>query len=395
MRALSRAAAVLSLGASPCVAEGVLSTYIASVGPAPSVTVVQEENAFGQSFYARVLEDEVSFQVEIYGGCNANWRVQSAKVDQCANVVEVCPGGLNSLPRFVQVFDVNQDAKSFGPRTETVSVPTSFLETYLTGAGNDLIDLLASLTEGSNADWRRIELRDTVKWSLSFVFYCRRWFGNNDLYGQSSTTLIPFDVTFRATQTGDAELPFGIQPILPGAPEPAVPFEALSARPLLHTVRLGAVADATGDPCRVHLHADFGASEATAIVYHVESADGSRSPDYRLSAGTERAAQSRLALAFPKGAVRPEGFLEPPKTASEPRRSAMPLATDPLHGFLRIVTTAPHSARSNLVAYDLDSCRAHALHEAPTAGARAAASAESLAAAFGPKRPPAAAEPAQ
>ena len=401
MKALSRAAAVACAAvacfvAGPVEADGVLSTYIAPVGPPPSLTVVQEENAFGQSFYARVLEDTVSFQVEVYGGCNTNWRVQSARVSQCPNIVEVCPSSEpNSSVPFTQAFEVNQDAKSFGPRTETVTVPTSFLDDYVTTAGNDLIFLLADLTEGTAADWRRIELRDTVRWSLSFVFHCRRWAGNNDHYGQSSTTRIPLDVTFRPTTTGDAELPFGLQPVPPGAPVPSVPFEALSAQPLLSTVRLGVVADPTADPCRLHLHADFDATAPADIVYHLESADGSRSPDYRLRAEAERAAQARLVLEFPRGAARPAGFLEPPGALSGPRRGAMPTATDPLHGFLRMVTTAPHPVRSNLVAYDLDACSAHSLLDAPAAGARAAASAESLLFAFGPERLPAAQETKQ
>jgi len=351
------------------VLEGVLSTYMFPEGPPPEVTMVQDEVAQGVLRYTSLVEELVEIPVSVYGGCNVNFRAHATWVNECFQdldggneLVGFCPSQF-----FEQIFDVDQDAKKFGPGVVTIEVPRQFLNDHLSQAGEEMIGNLAAQTEFSATAWRSVDLRIPVDWNLTYYMQCRRWFLGDAVHAQSWFSPLPLMVTYRGATAIPDLLPPDPNPQSPILP---IPVDHLTTQNRIEQAALSILPDPAREPCGYVLSGTFVTSNPTEVGYQLVDHLGARSAAFTVDVDETLVAFVSHEIDFAEDATEPIGFTSPEADPEDPEGPAfadtfLANPTDHIQGFYRIEAFAPHAAQSNIVSYDLDDCSAGAGPRAP------------------------------
>jgi hypothetical protein len=350
--------------------NGVLSTYIIPHGDPPAISVDQIAGVNGQLRYSRLREDVIEIPVDVYGRCNVNFRIDRAYV---GGTYEALDGrsrfvglGLvieDSYSGFHQEFEVNTNNQTFGPRTEILELDREELQSWLVEEGEALVDQLAETSSFTEEELRSTRIDTILNFHPTFYFSCRRWAFGNGKRWQSSYGTVPLTVHFEPDTTSPVfdELlgpPEGPTPI-------PVPVEVFTAGVRIDQNSFHLVENPEVAPCGFVLGGAFVTSGPTTVRYRIEDHLGALSPEFSVDTGRTRTAFVSHDVAFSEETGNALGFTAPQGEGDGIDDTLESTPTDNLQGYFRVVTTAPHGSRSNIVSYNIDTCESEALPVAP------------------------------
>lgn len=339
----------------------------------PNLTVEQDVNEFGQLHYAHIVEDTMHLEAWLKGRCGNNWRVQSARINSCfpdqdgtlfQGSVEVCPAsaGLLFPTQWSTSLSVDQSKLTFGPHeAHLTDVPTDWLTTKLTAAGEANLVALAEMTHQNVADLRALDHQLLENLRLTFVMTCRRYFGNNTHVNKTHKRYFPLSVTYKGARVSDGELEISNQP--PEQPPVPIPFGELTDRTHIKSANLMIIADDVPDRCGIFLSGTFTTSGPTVVTYRIVDALGAKSPQHEVTVDQSGVAFVSHEVDFGEGSGSTIGFINPsaeenPQPGISFSGALVDVPSDNLQGYFFFETISPHKSASNIASYNLANCTA-------------------------------------
>jgi hypothetical protein len=237
------------------------------------------------------------------------------------------------------------------------------LQSWLIEEGEALIDELAATSSFTEDELRRTRVTTRLNFHPTFYFSCRRYAFGNGKRWQSSMATLPLTVHFEPDATSPTfdELlgpPRGPTPI-------PVPVEVFTAGVRIDQNSFHLVENPEVAPCGFALSGAFVTSGPTTVRYRIEDHLGALSPEFSVEIGLTNTAFVSHDVAFNEETGDALGFTAPESDADGIADTLESAPTDNLQGYFRVVTTAPHGSRSNIVSYNIDTCESEALPVGP------------------------------
>jgi hypothetical protein len=356
--------------------NGVLSTYMSLSGTPPVVSVAQSAAVNGVLRYDRLLQDEVEIPVTVYGGCNFNFRVQTAyastyyqEADGTDVFLEAGPPGTYYSPSF----PVNQDADHYGPTEVKLRVGREFLEEWMSAQGEALVDELAESSAFTEAELRQTQISTLVHFRPTLYFGCRRYAFGDGKRWQTSRAELPIHVNFLPADNAGGNLDDLRDNPGDGVAIP-VPVSELTARTRIEQNSFLLTPEPTHEPCGYALSGAFVTNQPANIRYRIEDHLGALSPEFVTETGITKTSFVSHEIDFSAETGEPLGFSANEQPPSDGGLlfgdSLLNRPTDRIQGYFRVITTAPHHSKSNIVSYNLEECSSESMAAPAVFGAQ-------------------------